>query len=174
MFELISGVKQECILSRFLFLITIDFVMRKIMNNCSYDIKQANNRMTDLDLADDLALLSDNKNSLQTMTKNLNRFGARVGLRLMQRRPKPCQLGERMSTPLLLVNKPLNMQRNSSIWADAFQTKDRSKVKSRLGKASAVFQRLRKIWRAKSISKSIKMELYSAIAVSTAIYACET
>lgn len=70
------------------FLIIIDFVMHKTMNDFNYGIKWEYNRLTDLDFADDFALLSDNKNSLKTMTKNLSRFGAQVRLCISEEKIK--------------------------------------------------------------------------------------
>ena len=49
-FEIVSGVRQACILSPFLFIIVIDFVMRRTMDKPEYGIVwQRQNRLTDLD-----------------------------------------------------------------------------------------------------------------------------
>jgi hypothetical protein len=47
-------------------------------------------------------------------------------------------------------------------------------VNCRIGKASAVFQKMRQMWPAPSISIATKIWLYNAIAISVAIYASET
>ena len=53
-FEIVSGVRQGCILLPFLFIIVTDFVMRRTMDKSEYGIVwQKQNRLTDLDFADD-------------------------------------------------------------------------------------------------------------------------
>ncbi len=47
-------------------------------------------------------------------------------------------------------------------------------IKCRIGKAAAVFWRINKIWSSPSISLKIKLRLFSAIVVPTAINASET
>jgi len=46
-------------------------------------------------------------------------------------------------------------------------------VNCRLGKAAAVFQRMRSIWTSSVVSSSIKIWLYNAIVLSVATYACD-
>jgi len=71
-FEIVSGVPQGCILSPFLFIVVIDFVMRRTMDKPEYGIVwQKQNRLTDLDFADDLATLAEEENVCQEMTTKL-------------------------------------------------------------------------------------------------------
>ena len=59
-FLILSGVQQGCILSPFFFLIIIDYVMRKAMNTQEVGIKWSNTDwLTDLDFADDVAILAN-------------------------------------------------------------------------------------------------------------------
>jgi len=69
MFDIMTAVWQGCVLSTFLFLLIIDFIMRKSVNNPVFGIKWKHDRLTDFDCADDIALLSDARNSLQDVTK---------------------------------------------------------------------------------------------------------
>jgi len=47
-------------------------------------------------------------------------------------------------------------------------------IRTRIGEASSVFQRLQPIWNCGAISKVMKLRLYSSIVVLTATYACVT
>jgi len=47
-------------------------------------------------------------------------------------------------------------------------------INTRLAKAAAVFRRLDNVWRSSTLSLKIKLDLYTSLIVSTAIYACKT
>ena len=68
MFDIITGVRQGCILSPFLFLIVMDFIMRKSMSNPQYGIRWSPGRLTDLDFVDYIIMLSDSHAIMQHMT----------------------------------------------------------------------------------------------------------
>ena len=67
-FQIVTGVRQGCILSPFLFLLMIDFVMRNAVNKPHLGIPWSDHtRLTDLDFADDISLLAEMRDSLQEM-----------------------------------------------------------------------------------------------------------
>ena len=76
-------------MSRFLFLLVIDWVMRKVTADKKRGIRW--NFMTvleDLDFADDFALLSSKFNDLREKTRRLTEEAARAGLKLHARKYK--------------------------------------------------------------------------------------
>ena len=76
-----TGVRQGCILSPFLFGITIDQVMKRNMENKNTGIKWLNNTtLEDLDFADDSALRSHSYNDQQIKTASLSEIASQVGL----------------------------------------------------------------------------------------------
>ena len=86
-FKIVSGVRQGCILSPFLFIIVIDYIMRRTTDKPEYGIVwQKQNRLTDLDFADDIAILVEEENLCQEMTTKLEDQSAQVGLNGRKRR----------------------------------------------------------------------------------------
>ena len=80
MFYVKTGVREGCILSPFLFLITIDFVTTKAMDDASFGIEWGQKRLADLDFADDISAISHTLAGLQGITNNIQTFGAKIGL----------------------------------------------------------------------------------------------
>ncbi|KAK1792372.1 hypothetical protein P4O66_012322, partial [Electrophorus voltai] len=80
-FNIETGVKQGCILSPILFLLTVDYVMKKVMMSSVTGIPWTNgSHLTDLDFADHIALLANTKPALQFMTTCLEGEVEKVGL----------------------------------------------------------------------------------------------
>ena len=68
-FEPNTGVRQGCLLSPFLFLLVIDWIMKTVTSNRNNGIQWTLlTQQDDLDFADDLALLSHNKKQMQNKT----------------------------------------------------------------------------------------------------------
>jgi len=73
-FEIKTDGKQGCCMSRFLFLLVVDWVMRKTTKHGNTGIRRKfNNFLEDLDFADDLALISGSRSHIQPKVSNLGR-----------------------------------------------------------------------------------------------------
>ena len=80
-FTVKSGVRQGCILSPILFLVVIDWVMRKTTSDKPRGIQWTLfSQLEDLDFADDLAFLSVKLDHLQEKTDRLERYAKQTGL----------------------------------------------------------------------------------------------
>ena len=99
-FNIMTGVQQGCIISPLLFLLTIDFVMHQAISDPQQEIPWNTRRLTDLDFADDLALLGENAKSLQSMTDNLASTAVKVALRISTEKTKVMSVREQQ--PLVL------------------------------------------------------------------------
>ena len=177
-FDIITGVHQGCILSPFLFLLVIDFIMRQAINDTSMGIQWANHtRLTDLDFADDLSLLAERRVTLQEMTANLETEAGKVGLRISAEKTKVMQIGVDLVPKTITVGQQNVDDVDRFTYLGSVLTCDgdaESDVNCRVGKAVSVFQCMGPIWTSTMIRNSMKIWLYNTIVVSVAIYACET
>ena len=80
-FQVKTGVRQGCILSPFMFLVAIDWIMKTTTKNRRNGIQWTLwSQLDDLDFADDLALLSHSHEQMQEKTDLLNLVSAQTGL----------------------------------------------------------------------------------------------
>ena len=78
-----SVVRQGCILSPILFLVFIDWFMRRTTTDKPRGIQwNLNSHLEDLDFADDLALLSTILSSLRDKTARLETYAKQTGLKI--------------------------------------------------------------------------------------------
>ena len=179
-FDIVTGVRQGCILSPFLFLLTIDFVLKKTTEDGREGVRwNGEERLADLDFADDLALLSETNQDLQNLTTKLEQFSGKVGLRVSTEKTKAMEVGDNTNHP------PLNISVNNNQVEIVDQFTYLGSVVSnsgdvepdincRIGKAAAVFRRMRKVWSTSTIDLDTKLRLYNSIVLPTAVYASET
>ena len=65
--EMLTGVRQGCLVSPFLFLLVIDWIMRETTEKHRHSIQWTlTTRIEDLDFADDIVLLSSNHQGMQS------------------------------------------------------------------------------------------------------------
>ena len=92
MFDITTGVRQGCIISPFLFLITIDFIMTKAMDDASFGIEWGQKRLADLDFADNISAISHTLAGIQEnyfITNNMETFGVGSDIKKIARRTSP-------------------------------------------------------------------------------------
>ena len=80
-FPVMSGVRQGCVMSGFLFVLVIDWIMQKTTRR-KRGIQWGLYTMEDLEFADDLALLSTYRRNLQQKKSELEVHAKRTGLHI--------------------------------------------------------------------------------------------
>ena len=175
---MVTGVKQRCCMSGFLFLMVIDWVMRKTVDGqrtgrIRWDFTTL---LEDIDYADDLLLLSSRVDHMQEKTARLEEKAGRVGLKLNPQKCKWMKVNSRNNEGLR-VRESMAEEVDSFTYLGAQMTKDGGgtlDIKMRTALAYASFNRLNKVWNAGDISKKTKTTLFKTLVLSVLLYGCET
>ena len=82
-FHVKTGVRQGCVISPTIFLVVIDWVMRKATGDRTRGLVWGlTARLEDCDFADDIALLSHTQKDIQEKTSRVDEVASSVGLKI--------------------------------------------------------------------------------------------
>ena len=141
-FGINSGVKQDCVLFPFIWIILMGFVLRSTENAIEdHGIKWRGKTLLNLDYADDLSILDESVCKTNELLEVLRVQDARVGLKISIRKTKSLRLGISEDEKVTLGNKTIRQvgsfsYLNSIISKDDGNSED---VKSRIAKTQGVF-----------------------------------
>ena len=179
-FDIVAGVLQEDTLAPCLFIICLDYVLRKsvdkIRENCFELTKKRSTRypaktITDADYADDIAILANTPNQAETLMHSLERASAGIGLHVNAHKTEyMCynQTGD-ISTldgsSLKLVDKFTYLGNSvSSTQKDIY---------TRLTNTWIAIDKLLVIWRS-DLADKMKRSFFQTVVVSILLYGCTT
>ena len=111
-FNVLTGVRQGCLLSPFLFLLAIDWLMKtsteEKRNGIQWTLME---QLDELDFADDLALLSHTQQQMQDKTDTLVQCSSCIGLNIHRGKSKILRVNAANNTPVLLDGQALDYGR---------------------------------------------------------------
>lgn len=175
-FEVKSGVKQGCVMSGFLFLLMVDWIMTQAVKDNNTGIKWSMmEQLEDLDFADDIALLSSTWNQMQRKLSKIKHFGDQTGLRI--------NIGKTKSMCVNANNRAFSLGQEEIEEVDSF-TYLGSEVnklggaaedlRKRIGKARSAYYRLSKVWKNTNIFTRTKIKILMSNVVSVLLYGSES
>ena len=104
-FKVETGVKQGCVMSGFLFLLAIDWIMCKMTKQANTGIRwRFMDQLEDLDLADDIALISTTQHQMQKKTDKLAEASQRIGLNISKTKTQVMRLNCKNTEPIKFLN----------------------------------------------------------------------
>ena len=175
-FTVKSGVRQGCILSPILFLVIIDWVMRKSTSDKARGIQWTLfSQLEDLDFVDDLAFLSVKLDHLQEKTGRLERYAKQTGLTINTSKTQVMSINTTPTTPVTVNGEPLEFVQDFT-YVGSLISKDnggQKDIKARLGKARCAFAKLQNIWKSNQYTTKTKIRLYNSNVKSILLYGSE-
>ena len=127
-------------------------------------------KLDDLNVADDVALISSTQRHVQLKTNRLVENAERTGLPVYVGKCKVTRVNAR-NNKAITVNGPALEDIEKFIYQGATVCKQgggEEDIKARLGKARGAFVRLNRVWHSSSLSRKTKIRLYKIL------YGCET
>lgn len=175
-FTVESGVKQGCVLSPLLFLLVLDWVMRKVNAGGRGIQWTLTERLEDIDFADDLALMAQRARDMEESFSRLVRYAGQVGLQVNMIKTKLMRINTTASCTLTINGVSINETESfcylgSVLASDGGANLD---VKSRIQKARQAFISLNNIWNSTQLTRNLKLRLFKSNCISVLLYGCET
>jgi hypothetical protein len=176
-FEVRTGVRQGCLLSPFLFLLAIDWVMKtsteQKRNGIQWTLWE---QLEDLDFADDLALLSHTQQQMQEKTNMVADNSARLGLTINKGKSKVFRTNASNNTPITVQGEALEEVDSFTYLGSILDNQGGTDadVRTRIGKARAAFHQLKNIWGSSEIGITTKIRLFNTIVKPLLLYGAET
>ena len=105
-FDVKTGVRQGCVISPFLFIIAVDYLMKKIQNDYTLGLRwNFTTRLNYLAYADDLAIFSTKYSGIQNYTDKLAEVAQAIGLKININKTKMLKAGHHShDSPNVQVN----------------------------------------------------------------------
>ncbi|BHF79017.1 hypothetical protein SprV_0602213400 [Sparganum proliferum] len=177
-FGIRSGVRQGCILSSILSNCAIDWILGRALREIDGVEFAPEHRLTDLDYADDIALLASSFDDLQSMVSRVNEVAKSVGLSINAGKTKVFSscIPEQEKAPLRIDGCQLEEVGSFKYLGARLLPNGQSKddIVCRIDAARRVFSSLRKcLWIRRDLSIATKVRVYRASVRSVLLYGCE-
>jgi hypothetical protein len=174
-------VLQGDTLAPYLFIIALDYALRKVLNGkeeeLGFHLRKRKSRriwpecITDLDFADDIALISEQINQAQTMLERVESAAAEVGI-----------IANPKKTKVMVYNTPDQVEITSDgtvlevvnelSYLGSLVSSSAADIKQRIALACTACNKISKIWKS-SLPRKIKTRLFRSTFESVLLYGSE-
>ena len=183
MFDITAGVLQGDTLAPFLFVIVLDYALRKALDGkeeeLGFTITPRRSRrhpkevITDLDFADDIALLSDEIEQAQKLLSSVERECNKVGLGLNAPKTKYLAYNIESQQPLKTLDGTTLEQKDDCKYLGSSTESSEKDIATRKAQAWRALNEMNKIW-SSTMSADLKRRFFTATVESILLYGCET
>ena len=172
-----SGVKQGCVMSGFLFLLVVDWIMSETVKDGNTGIRwRMMEQLEDLDYADDITLLSSHWNQLRRKLDRIKQHGDQVGLRINSAKTKSMCVNVTEERRFSMEGEDIEevdkfTYLGSEVTKGGGTAED---IRKRCGKACAAYYKLNKVWKSSNIFIRTKLKILMSNVVSVLLYGSES
>ena len=176
-FDIVAGVLQGDTLAPFLFIIVLDYILRLSLDNMQEKGIQLHPRrssrhpaqhLTDLDFADDLALIAESVKNAEALLQSLEDVAAQIGLHCNEGKTE--YITNSTDPPELKSLSGATIKRVDDFkYLGAYIMDSQKDFRSRKGMAWVACNKLDKIWRS-NLENNIKVELFQTLIEPIPLY----
>lgn len=179
-FKIHAGVLQGDTLAPFLFIIVLDYVMRKTINDhekLAFTLTERRSRrhpasiISDIDYADDIALISSCLNDAQELLQRVEQAAEEVGLHINADKTECMTFKEVGSLRTLEGIELKNM--TDFLYLGSWIDNSEKDIKTRKAKAWSALNKMDTIWKS-DMKKELKVKFFRATVESVLMYGAET
>ena len=183
LFDIIAGVLQGDTLAPYIFIIILDYAMKQALRDneteLGFQIRKRMSRrigaeiITDLDFADDIALITETLQQGQELLSRVESSTARVGLHLNADKTEVMIYNQTTTDILKSKSNEIIKKVEEFKYLGAWMSASDKDIKIRKAQAWSVCHKLQKIWKS-TLNKSLKIRIFLATVESVLLYGSET
>ena len=176
-FEVRSGVRQGCMLSPMLFLITLDWVMNRVTKEERSGIQWTlTERLEELAFADNICLMAQSQSQMQRKLDRLERYARAVGLKINIAKTENMRINANNYRMIRCDDQPLREVDNftylgSKVTCSGGREED---IQQRIQKSKVAFNSLAAIWKSRKYRTETKLRIFNSNVKSVLLYGAET
>jgi hypothetical protein len=157
-----SGVKPGSVMSPTLFLI-IDWIMKKVTDNRTGISWKLQNKLEDIEFADDVCLLTEKRNHMQRKLQQLETETRKAELKINVNKTKTLRNRNEQISQIKLGNVDIEEDQRVNYLGAVIERNGGSKadVLTRISKAQQAFNQLGGIWKINVVSTGTKVKIFN-------------
>ena len=179
LFEILTGILQGDPLAPYLFIIVLDFALRKSISQEDGItlLRQRSRRhpptcLADLDFADDIALLSEISRDAEALLHKVESACEEVGLKLNAGKTKYIHLNKSTNQPIKSLDSTVIEEVKDFKYLGAYASTEKD-LNTRKAQAWSAIHSLEKVWKA-DIPDQLKIKIFKMTVQSILLYSCES